>query len=180
MLLKNHLLSVAINFLLLLSLVLGNDITKDTVTSGSVIYVDSINISSGVFWSIINSFANAFVGSLNNNGEFYITGNSGTSLSVGFLNLLSSTTNTGLIVFNSLNTLVAPTFSLSGVNFNNTGQVFFSGSTLLTSTYSISSSNSWYNGPGAQVNFYLAAAPLSTNYVTFGEYFKLSMMAKFV
>lgn len=167
--LRNQLLGVAINFLLILPLVFCNTITQDTVTYGSVLYIEDIVISPGVFWSIRDSFLNYFIGDLDNQGQFYISGDSLGSLVVSFDNLLSSTTNTGLIVFSSIDGITAPTYSLSGVNFNNSGQIYFNAVTpLLTTSYTITASGTWYNGPGAEINFFLSAPPLSTNYVSFG------------
>ncbi|CCG25649.1 Iff5 GPI-anchored protein [Candida orthopsilosis Co 90-125] len=135
-------------FCFLLPVVLGLDITSNTVDRGAVSFnVGDITVHSGAYWSIINNAVSAFVSSLNvqsNAGLFISSTSPLLSLQVTLLGLLNSITNNGIISFNSLASLTSSNYNLIGLSFENNGEMYLGASGVVASNMGITAA-SWKN-----------------------------------
>lgn len=110
----------------LISGVVARTITQDTVSRGTIsLGLGDTIINDGVYWSIIDNVVTAFAGNVDvgTGSGLYITGlNPLLSLQVTLL--LGSLTNDGVIAFNAIQSLLAPTYNLVGISFTNNGEMY--------------------------------------------------------
>ncbi|ODV76939.1 uncharacterized protein CANTADRAFT_32420, partial [Suhomyces tanzawaensis NRRL Y-17324] len=127
MMIKHSLLALA------LSLASTNaiTITEDTIQRGTInVDIGGVIIAPGVYWSIINNALTTIAGSLTvgAGSGFYVSSTSDlVGLTVGLAGVLNEIQNDGIIAFNSLKSLTAPTYQLVGARFNNDGQMYLGG-----------------------------------------------------
>lgn len=108
----------------ILSVVSALTISQNTTVQGSLsVAVGDVSINKGVYWSIINNALTAIIGSVYNNGSFYVTSISdliGLTLSVTGTNFQ----NAGTVSFNALESTLTPSLTLAVTTFSNTGNIF--------------------------------------------------------
>ena len=86
---------------LLVSSAFAATISQDTTTRGTIAaIVGNTEVNQGVYWSIINNAITNFLGSLQVDGQLFISSNSNLiGLTVELLGVLNSITNNGDISF---------------------------------------------------------------------------------
>ncbi|KAK6459804.1 Hyphally regulated cell wall protein N-terminal-domain-containing protein [Scheffersomyces xylosifermentans] len=100
-------------------------ITEDTIDRGTLnLGIGDTTIADGVYWSIVDNALTALAGS-----GFYISSTSNLiALTVTLASGIGSITNDGIIAFNSVQSLTAPTYQLmylGGNVWSNTGLLVF-------------------------------------------------------
>ncbi|ABN65247.2 hypothetical protein PICST_43205, partial [Scheffersomyces stipitis CBS 6054] len=109
-----------------ISAVTAVTITQDTIDRGAIsLGLGDTIIEDGVYWSIIDNVITAFAGNVDvgTGSGLYITGlNPLLALQVTLLS--GSLTNDGIISFNAVQSLLAPTYNLVGISFTNNGEMY--------------------------------------------------------
>ncbi|RLV84369.1 Hyphally regulated cell wall protein 3, partial [Meyerozyma sp. JA9] len=141
-------------------------ISQNTVTRGTIAAIaGSTEVSQGVYWSIINNAITNFLGSLQVDGQLFISSNSNLiGLTVELLGVLNSITNNGDISFDSSRTLLAPNYNLVGLRFTNNGNMWLAGDGSVGTPVMSITSASWQNN-GLIV---FSQRVLSSGFVTLG------------
>ncbi|EGV66322.1 hypothetical protein CANTEDRAFT_112457, partial [Yamadazyma tenuis ATCC 10573] len=117
-------------------------IDRDTVS----LAIGDYKIDEGVYWSIIDNTLTSFTGGFENDGSFYITtDNRLIGLTVSIINLLKTISNSGDWAFNASRTLTPPSYTLSSLNFQNTGSMWFGGDGSLGVPLMTVQSHTWEN-----------------------------------
>lgn len=99
-------------------------ITENTVNVGALnIKIGSLTINPGVYYSIVNNALTTLGGSLDNQGEFYVTSANGLAASVSIVS--GTIKNSGDLAFNSLRASVISNYNLNSIGgFTNTGNMW--------------------------------------------------------
>ncbi|KAK6459805.1 Hyphally-regulated cell wall protein, partial [Scheffersomyces xylosifermentans] len=117
--------------LLLGATALALEVTSNRVDRGFLtLSIGDITIDSGAYWSIVDNALSVLTGNLDveSGAGFYISStNNLIALTVTLASGLGGITNDGIIAFNSVQSLTAPTYQLVGLSFTNNGEMYLGG-----------------------------------------------------
>ncbi|KAK6454749.1 hyphally regulated cell wall protein [Scheffersomyces xylosifermentans] len=117
--------------LLLLGAVRAVTITENTVDRGLLsVGLNGVTVEDGVYWSIIDNFVTAFLGSVDvgtGSGLYISSSSSLLALTVTLLPALGDFKNDGIVSFDALKSLTPPIYNIVGISFTNNGEMYLGG-----------------------------------------------------
>lgn len=122
-------------------------IAQDTVSRGTLAaFVGTTTVNRDVYWSIIDNALSNFLGSLQVDGELFISSsNTFVGLTVQLLGVVKSITNNGNISLDSSRSILAPTYNFVGLLFTNNGNMWLNGNGSTGNPVNSITSASWTN-----------------------------------